>query len=81
MSTSDHLSDKPHEAAELFACSLYVPRKKICNVDDLRRWLCKKKQTQYDNFPYKRLLLLLLLRGLNTRYVIHRLSGVHIIRL
>ena len=28
MSTSDHLSGKPHKAAELFACSLYVLRKR-----------------------------------------------------
>jgi len=50
MGTFDHLPEKAQETAEQF-CSLYFPKRKICDVGDLCWWLFKKKQTQSKKLP------------------------------
>jgi len=53
MSTSDHLSDKPHEAPELFACSLYVPKKRSAMLMTCTGGFARKSRHSLITSPTK----------------------------
>jgi len=53
MSTSDHLSDKPHEAPELFACSLYVPKKRSAMLMTYTGGFARKSRHSLITSPTK----------------------------